>query len=119
MEYGEVYVINLGTRLMHTLSASSCHMLKLVIHTQGNRVPLIDYLLPLQSLWHITTHTLVMETVPYCTQMFPVLDMKATLLCAPRTTISRSPVPVDKQLEFFVETVSYNNYYFTTSCNYV
>ena len=39
--------------------------------------------------------------------------MKATLLCAPRTTISPLPVLVSKQLEFFVETVSYiqfNNY---------
>ena len=64
MEYGEVYVINHGTRLMPTLSASSCRMLKLVIHTQGNRVPLIDFFLPLQCLWHTTTHTLVMEMVP-------------------------------------------------------
>ena len=108
MECGEVYVTNHGTRLMPTLSASSSHMPKLVIQTQGNRVPLIDYPLPLQSPWHITTHTLVTEMVPYCTQMFPVLDMKATLLCAPRTTISPSPVPVGKQLEFFVEIVSYS-----------
>ena len=48
-----------------------------------------------------------MEMVPFCTQMFPVLDMKVTLLCAPRKTISPSLVLEDKQLEFFVETVSY------------
>ena len=59
----------------------------------------------MQSLWHTTTHTLVKEMVPYCTQMFHVVDMRTILECAQRMIFSHFHARVGKQLDFSVENV--------------